>query len=282
MSDWPALDLSFPASPASEIPLPELVAAALDGLGVVAIEETDDSHWRVVFREDAARSHARETLADAVGLGLAMTPSDVADGNWAARSQAALCAIRVGQVIVTPPWDLAATRQAPDAITVIVEPGMGFGSGHHATTRLCLAALQRLDLRGQSVLDIGTGSGVLAITAALLGAAQVLGIDVDPDALGSARSNATLNGDPPVLALRLADFRVEPLPRAHLVLANLTGSMLTAGAELLTRLVYPGGHLILSGITEEESASVVGAFTALGTVECQTREGEWVGLVVRV
>ena len=133
---------------------------------------------------------------------------------------------------------------------------MGFGSGHHATTRLCLAALQRLDLRGRRVLDIGTGSGVLALAAARLGAAGVLAIDVDADALDNARANAALNGGPRNVEFRLRRLPRRTRPRADVVVANLTGGMLAAGAADLAGVVRRGGTLILSGITVEEGDTV--------------------------
>ena len=123
--------------------------------------------------------------------------------------------------------------------TIVIEPAMGFGSGHHATTRLCLAALQRLDLRGRRVLDIGTGSGVLALAALRLGAAGVVAIDVDPDALENARGNAALNGSPAGVEFRQSDFRQETGLAGDVVLANLTGAMLAAGAASLARTVAP-------------------------------------------
>jgi ribosomal protein L11 methyltransferase len=160
-------------------------------------------------------------------------------------------------------------------ITVVIEPAMGFGSGHHATTRLCLEALQRLDLRGRRVLDIGTGSGVLALAAARLGAASVLGVDVDPDALENARGNAALNAQPSAIEFRLADFRREAGLDADVVVANLTGGMLAASAGEVSRMVAQGGALILSGITTEERDAVLRAFAPRFVTEWYAEEGGW-------
>jgi ribosomal protein L11 methyltransferase len=129
---------------------------------------------------------------------------------------------------------------------------MGFGTGHHASTRLCLETLQKLDLRGRRVLDIGTGSGVLAIAAVLLGAAQALAVDVDGDALESARQNAARNGVDTAIRFLQADFRDATLPAADIVLANLTGAIVNRTFERLVELAVPSGVLVLSGFTQEE------------------------------
>ena len=296
MRSWPALTLTFPtdrtaadrshpgsASVASEpsCSLQDQVSASLDGLDVVAIEECSEHLWRVCFRDATARDEAVRALGELARADLRIDVVDVPDGDWARRSQAAIQAIRVGNLIVAPPWDSAAGLPAPDALTIIIEPGMGFGSGHHATTRLCLRALQQEDPRGRTVLDIGTGSGVLAIAAALLGASSVLAVDVDPDALESARTNAGLNGHPAGLEFREADFRAAQLPRADIVLANLTGGMLTSSADDVLNCCRPGGVGILSGITAEEAAEVVATFASRAAIAWQADEDGWIGLLVR-
>jgi len=288
--------------------LRDQVSASLDDVDIVAIEEYSDDLWRVCFRDTATRDQAAQRLGALMGEGLGIDQVDVPDDDWAGRSQAAIRAIRVGSVVVAPPWDSAASAPAPDVTTIIIEPGMGFGSGHHATTRLCLQALQRVDPRGRAVLDIGTGSGVLAIASALLGASSVVAVDVDPDALDSARTNAGLNGNPAALAFCLGDFRAERrqmarraspsgptqgsaptawglgdggLPGADIVLANLTGAMLASSVDGLLTLCRPGGAAILSGITVEEATGVVDAFASRAAIEWQAEDDGWIGLIVQ-
>jgi ribosomal protein L11 methyltransferase len=141
---------------------------------------------------------------------------------------------------------------SPDSTVIVIEPSMGFGTGHHASTRLCLAALQKLDLGGRRVLDLGTGSGVLAIAAVLLGAQSVVAVEVDADALDSARQNAVRNHTDHAITFELADYRTANLARADLVMANLTGAILLNTLARVLDLVEPGGLLILSGFTSEE------------------------------
>lgn len=277
MRSWPALVVTF--APASPPDARDSVSAALDGLDVVAIDEPSDDVWRVCFRDEGARGVAMDALAGNPAFSVA--PLDMPDDDWARRSQAALGAIRVGPIVVAPPWDDAAAHRPEEAITIVIEPGMGFGSGHHATTQLCLAALLRESPAGKTVLDIGTGSGVLAIAAAALGARSVLAVDVDPDALASARTNAALNAHPPALQFQEADFRTRALPRAHIVLANLTGGMLMAAADDVMCCCAAGGTVILSGITAEEGPDVTSAFARRGTVVDSREDAGWLSLVVK-
>jgi ribosomal protein L11 methyltransferase len=257
---WPALEVTF-NDPASD----ELLQAAISDFQIAAIEESAPTTWRVFFQSPEERDRAAALLAsdfsDAAVLSL-----DVADEDWAARSQASLSAIHIGKIIVAPPWDVPKV--------IVIQPSMGFGTGHHATTRLCLAALQQMDLPDARVLDVGTGSGVLAIAASVCGAAYALGIDDDPDAIQAARENAALNAAPTV-EMRLADLRAMPDERFHLVLANLTGGLLVQSARRLEEFTARSGALILSGFMQEEEAEVMAAFTSC-SLRHRTQEDEWV------
>lgn len=286
MSAWPAVEIVFPGPGAAGEPgaltLQDRVMADLDGLDILAISEQPGETWQVFFKSEAGRAAAIALLHATNGPGaLGLRPIDVEDEDWARRSQASLLTVRVGRIAVAPPWDTESPAGDPALTTVVIEPAMGFGSGHHATTRLCLKALQRLDLRNCRVLDVGTGSGVLALAAALLGAAHVVAIDVDPDALDNARGNAALNGSPSAVEFRLADFREERGLKADVVVANLTGGMLAAGASELALTVAPGGALILSGITSEEREAVYSAFTERFSMEWHAEEEGWCCALLR-
>ncbi len=273
MRSWPAIDAARPkAAPADAgagSPDADLFQAALTDFDVAAVDETLPDAWRVYFHADAERDRALVALRAAFPE-LSLSPVDVPDDDWAARSQAQLTRIVAGNIIVAPPWDVP--------LVITIQPSMGFGTGHHATTRLCLAALQRLDVKGRTALDAGTGSAVLAIAASLLGAADVTGIDDDPDAIHSAWENLALNPGASV-TLIVGDVRTTELSSADIVLANLTGGLLIASAVRLQQLTAPDGRLILSGIQKDEEAGVLTAFAAC-QVEHRADEDGWVGLTL--
>jgi ribosomal protein L11 methyltransferase len=232
-------------------------------------------HWRATFRDAASRAAAMADVAAALPQ-VRMTTVDLPDEDWAARSQAALTAVRAGRFVVAPPWDVP-DAPAADQIVLVIEPSMGFGTGHHATTRLCLRALTPLRLDGCRVLDIGTGSGVLALAASRLGARAVVGVDIDADATAAAERSAALNALPVPVAFRTCDFHDGTLPPADLVIANLTGAMLTRSGTTLRALVAPGGGLIVSGFMRDETAGVLAAFGPAAPTARHDEDG-WVAL----
>ena len=211
---WPALDIHVPGC---DPQLQELVLAELDDFQPTAIQEPDESsRLRAFFTSAESRDAAARALGVSFGSHLFVESLNVEDEDWAARSQAELRAITIGRIIVAPPWDTKRGREgfSPEAsenpsrpLFVIIQPSMGFGTGHHATTRLTLKALQMLTLDNHTVLDIGCGSGVLAIAAVKLGARSAVGIDVDPDALDNARENAVLNHMGDRVRFEEGDFR---------------------------------------------------------------------------
>ena len=156
---------------------------------------------------------------------------------------------------------------------------MGFGTGHHATTRLCLAAMQTIDLRGKRFLDVGTGSGILAIAAERLGARST-GVDSDADAIQSARENLAHNPSDSPVSFVLADLVRDPLPSSDVVAANLTGALLIRSVRVILGALQPGGLAILSGLMRDERDAVCRAFDGT-TIEWERHEDEWVGLIAK-
>ena len=258
---------------ALEIPQDDdLVHAFLIDFNLIAIHDA-----RFFFNNGDDRDRAAAALR-AHFPHIDARPIDVPDEDWAARSQAALRAITVGALTIAPPWD--APVESGFSRPIIIQPSMGFGTGHHATTRLCLAAMQQIDLRGRSVIDVGTGSGVLAIAARRLGATGVLAIDEDADAIAAAEDNVALNHESRI-ALEIGDFRTSKIGQFDVVVANLTGGLLTASAERLESLAVAGGLLILSGFMDHEEGHVVQAFEG-GGVQWRAQEDEWVCVAVTV
>jgi len=275
--DSPALDVQGPADDA--LPLIDLVAATVDEFTPAAIEERGPGRVRVYFTSTTDRDAARAALDTQRGPTLQTSATSISDEDWAARSQADLQAIRVGRVLVAPPWDLPPATALDTDVVVQIRPALGFGSGHHPTTRLALLGLQQLDLRDRDVLDLGTGSGVLAIAAVKLGARRAIGIDRDPDALASARDSVSANDVAVRVELHVSDVSHQPPGSATVVVANLTGATLIALAPVITPLVPPGGHLVLGGILTTEADRVAEAYSARARLVWRDTEDEWVGMV---
>jgi ribosomal protein L11 methyltransferase len=239
-------------------------------------------HWRVFFASTAQRDAAADAIRRALPV-IDVEAEDVADEDWAAKSQQGLRAVAAGRFVVAPPWDVPVHPHPADYV-IVIEPSRGFGTGHHPSTRLCLRALSELDVRGQVVLDLGTGSGVLAMAASLLGASRVIAVDVDPDAIDSARQSLTMNADVRGVDWVVGDFREPGWVAAHggpwpVVLANLTGGMLATSAERIRELLAPGGSLIASGFDMQEAEGVRRALRLQERL-CFVEDG-WAGLVLR-
>jgi ribosomal protein L11 methyltransferase len=285
MRQFPALDLAWPARPdEAEI---ERLLAELDDDGPTALEERA-SGVRVFFGTPDARDRAA-ARARAADAGVSCAAVDVPDDDWAERSQAGLAPVVVGRVTVVPGEDpkISGIRIpdifGPTSEVLFIKPSMGFGTGHHASTRLCLALLQRIPLAGRRVLDIGTGSGILAIAAWRLGAAAAVGLDHDPDALTAARESVELNDATTGVSLVAADLTTGAIPGApfDVVLANLTGALITREARAIARTIVPaGGHLIISGVMEDEEPPVTAALIDAGLVSVdRVQEQEWIGAI---
>ena len=288
---YPALDVSHADG--------ELLLAAIDECSPTAVETHDDS-LTIFFASIASRDCARRAIESTFPAAITRT-REVDDEDWARRSQENLKPITIGRITVTPPWfkqfpapspqpSLASDsrelrRGSPERqgrgggqpLVIVIAPSMGFGTGHHATTRLCLAALQTFDLTGGVALDVGTGSGILPIAARLLGAREAVGIDNDPDAIDSARENLATNPDADQVRFEVADIRTAQLPLADIVTANLTGGLLVRSAHLLLSTLRPGGTLVVSGLQTPEREEVVSAFAAARLI-WEAEEDNWQAL----
>ena len=244
-------------------------------LGVVEEENPVAAARLRAFFPDSASSTAlatsvREYAAGLSALGFLTPPGDVEiatllEEAWASAWRQSFPPRAVGRRLwVKPPWEKA---NATDRIPIVIEPGRAFGTGHHGSTEGCLTLLDEAiaDTRPERVLDIGTGTGILAVAAAKLGAGLVVALDVDPDAIAAARVNAARNGCAGRIDLVMAGPEsLGDLPPFPLVLANLLAHTHLALAPHYRRLASPGGTLILGGILEDEDKGVISALAAAG------------------
>ncbi|HXE98392.1 MAG TPA: 50S ribosomal protein L11 methyltransferase [Dongiaceae bacterium] len=213
----------------------------------------------------------------------ALTPVNSED--WSSSWKVHFKPLRVGKrILIVPTWEESA--QLPGDLVIRIDPGMAFGTGGHETTRLCLELLESVMESGPllgapSLLDLGTGSGILAMAAALLGAGRILALDIDPDAVEVARENLALND-----MTDQVECGTEPLEslteRFDIILANILAEELVRLAPHLADRVLPGGSLILSGILAEKEQLVRQGFDAQPLKYCRTVcAGEWVAMLYR-
>ena len=207
----------------------------------------------------------------------------VHEEDWAEAWKEHFPVLRVGRrIVIRPTW--REYDAAEGDVVISLDPGMAFGTGLHPTTRLCLAAIEDLAnagrLRGRTTLDVGAGSGILAICGALLGARSALAIDTDPLAVEVSARNAALNGLGDVVATQQASL---PLPGSpaefDVVFANLIAGLLVDLAAELAAVVARGGVLLASGIFRNRESDVVSALESAGlSVTGRRAEGDWVAL----
>jgi ribosomal protein L11 methyltransferase len=257
------------------------VSAALFDAGAQGIQELDAkliAHFPPGSLADSIRAFVSRVDAKAV-IEISETPRT----DWQSL-RAHVSAHEVGAITVTPPW-LAIAPRSSSQFVVVIEPAMAFGTGEHATTRGCLRLLQDAEPKGKRVADVGTGSAVLAIAAAKLGAATVVGIEIDPDALPNANVNVALNrvsdrvtiveGDAQPLLLLLSPF--------DLIVANILPSVICDIFGSIGDSLSPTGTAILSGILDEESREMKQFVSRNGwRVQSEyVEDGWWTGLIAR-
>ena len=229
--------------------------------------------WRLRITAES-ESSGRRLLGEAcTDLGLAVPPASIEpleDEDWVRKTQAQFAPIRISERLwITPSW-----HRAPDAhaIEVVIDPGLAFGTGSHPTTLLCLEWLDREVRGGETLIDYGCGSGILAIAARKLGAAAAIGLDIDPQALQSARENARRNDIE--CDFRHADAALEV--RADLVVANILANPLVVLAPAISRLVRPGGKLALSGVLAGQAGEVADAYARWFELQAPAERDGWV------
>ncbi|HTQ01551.1 MAG TPA: 50S ribosomal protein L11 methyltransferase [Casimicrobiaceae bacterium] len=225
---------------------------------------------------DADLARLLDGAARSVGLPIpAFETYPVADEDWVRNTQAQFGPIEIAQhFFIVPSW---CAPPDPGALNIRLDPGLAFGTGSHPTTRLCLAWLRETIAGGETVLDYGCGSGILAIAAAKLGARAVTGVDVDPQALAASRANAAGNG---VGATFASPDALAP-GRFGIVVANILANPLVLLAPVIAARVEAGGSVALSGVLADQAEAVVAAYARWFTLAATREDGGWVLLSSR-
>jgi len=243
--------------------------AAWERSRVVALTQSDADHAAIV----AAAAHA-------IGLDETSFPAytlrDVADQDWVRLTQSQFEPIHIGKNIwVVPSW-----HQAPDPGALILEldPGLAFGTGSHPTTRLCMEWLEAHTPTNLTVLDYGCGSGILAMVAKKLGADNVVGVDIDPQAIESARDNSLRNHCEIDYYLPEAFENRPPAKKFDVVVANILSGPLKLMAPMLAGQVAAGGSLVLSGVLARQADEVAAAYSPFIMLAVWAERDGWVAL----
>lgn len=257
--------LSVEMAPEAEEPVAALLEQVFDRRPVVQTHLESGRTWATVFLDGPTEWSAARRAALHMGLalvrqaGVTLGPGTVsfrrvAAQDWAEAWKQHFRPQAIGSaLLVQPSW--SRRRPEPGQAVVRLDPGLSFGTGQHPTTRFCLQQIVTAKKLGGtgSLLDIGTGSGILAIAAAKLGFNPVDALDVDPEAVQTAQANARQNRVAiRVRCMDLADLPLAPTRPYDLVCANLTAKLLTAHADRISRQVRPGGRLVLAGILQFE------------------------------
>ena len=232
------------------------------------------NHVTALFTEGAPIDDIMRKAA--LSLGLTHPPeyrtAILADNDWVRLTQSQFEPIQISpRLWIVPTWH---TPTDPNAVNIILDPGLAFGSGSHPTTRLCLRWLDSHLRGGESVLDYGCGSGILAIAALKLGAASASGVDVDGQAIQASRDNAQANQV--TVQFSLAD--AAPKLQADVVVANILTNPLKVLAPLLAGATRPGGKIVLSGILSEQAEAVIAIYAQWFDFALPVEEDGWVCL----
>jgi ribosomal protein L11 methyltransferase len=246
-------------------------------LAVNLAEPSGPASWPSVRLTAVCRSENDEDLLGraCVASGVAIPVherSGIPDHDWVAKSRSEFGPIRVSpRLWIVPSWGAS---PEPDAVNLLLDPGLAFGTGSHATTRLCLRWLERRISGGETVLDYGCGSGILAIAALKLGAGRAVGVDIDPDAVAAATANARRNG----VRAEFLECGSPLTLTADLVVANILANPLKILSPLLAERCRRGGQIALSGILAEQAGEVEECYAPWIAFAAADEEEGWVCL----
>jgi len=266
----------------ARVPSEELRDAVTEGLlalGGTAVEDRGSDLITYLPADDYDASSFAEALGRFVGSAVPVDARVEADADWSERWKAGLAPRRIGKsIVVAPTW--TTPQLQPGDVLVTIDPEMAFGTGEHATTRSALRLIERVMTPGASVLDVGTGSAVLAIAAARLGAEFVLAVENDPDAVINARDNIARNHAEEVVELDLATvdeaYCTEFGERFDLIVANVLSGVIRPLLPDFRRVLKPDGRAIIGGILVSEADTMQQAAEASGFTVLSTEvEEEW-------
>jgi ribosomal protein L11 methyltransferase len=276
-------------------PEAEVMSDALEAEGAVSTDladaDADSAAEREIFAEPGAqaafweRCRLTALFPEGTDVSAALERSGVTaahasvdrleDADWVALTQRQFEPIRAGERLwIVPTWH---EPPRPGDVNITLDPGAAFGTGSHPTTRMCLAWLEENVRAGDSVLDYGCGSGILAIAALKLGAARATGVDVDALALEAARYNSSRNG----VDLEVRDAQRSIDGAFSITVANILANPLRMLAPVICSHTLPAGRIALSGILEDQAEQVAQAYAPWATLERVAHEGQWVLLAGR-
>ncbi|MGB9772889.1 MAG: 50S ribosomal protein L11 methyltransferase [Bacteroidota bacterium] len=259
----------------------ELLIGALDDLGCLGYEQTDTElcasilkgHWSKE-KAELLRSFFKNLRAEGIisssdlSLMMSFSIATVFEEDWNSAWERSIEPIRVSpHIVITPSWKRDQVLEYEGSVVVTIDPKMAFGTGYHETTRLMLRLIEKHLRPGYVILDVGTGSGILAIAALKLGASHALGVDVDEGACENAQEMAVLNGVENRFQVRCGSLEIVPERGFDLILVNITLNVIKAIIGQLALRLNPGGKLILSGFYKDDKQVVVNELARLETSE---------------
>jgi ribosomal protein L11 methyltransferase len=248
-----------------------------------AVEERDDGTLVAFAADEEAVAALVEELGRAVDAPVVIEPRRVESTDWSTRWREGLGPRKLGRLTIIPSWLPQAS--APDALTIVLDPETAFGSGEHGSTRAALTLLSRLLQPGGRVIDLGSGSGILAIAAIKLGAARAIGIEIDPEANEVAARNAARNGVSDRVEFLEGDVAtLAPLVGpADLLLSNILRAVNTALLPVIVRTLRPGGSAIFSGMEQPEAEEFRQTLTGAGfRLVQETLDAGWWGVAAEL
>jgi ribosomal protein L11 methyltransferase len=245
----------------------DLLSGIIYSLGCLGIHEINQKRWRVYFTKDSTHDHALSLFLKLKELNPNLNKTDlviseITSNDWNAEWKKYFKPIQpVKNIWIRPPWENLPHQG--NGIELIIDPQMAFGTGHHETTTLMIKLMSQMFFQGVEILDVGTGSGILAILAAKLGAKSITAIDIDSDAIANADHNIELNKMSNINT-KCCDLQSLKRDRFAVILANINYEILISSISQLRDFLKENGKLLISGILKEEKESIISVYLENG------------------